>query len=221
MCYCCLYFITKDYSTSNIYEFFLLFFGGVLSSIGLSAVPFKRCLMQSKINFHWAVYVIALINIFAALTLMLIDCKHGRYEKTGVKKVLTIFCLSITVLSLILGIILFVIELKGIMDCDNKVFVVQNELSNIINETDNLTFWNVYGTYVCNAGFCVLNLASIFFCIFTVLYVFTGTINQDELFKYFGSENKKENDNRNNLNNRNVVVIISERTYERNANGQN
>ena len=219
MCHCCLYFIKKDHFSSVSHEFVLILFGGIFSSVGLSAVPFKRCLMKSLINFHWTVYIISVINVFIALNLIIVYCKYESNEKILLKKVYSIFCLFLSVLSLILGIFLFVFEIKGISNC-GQTYIVQSELTNMINKTDKLTFWNVYGTYVCDFGLCVFNLAAIFFCVINLLYLFTGTETPDELLHYFENKNREVRNEINNRNNRNAVVIISERTHYTNTNEQ-
>ena len=88
---------------------------------------------------------------------------------------------------------------------------------NVINKTDKLTFWNVYGTYVCDVGFCAFNLAAFFYCILTLIYLFSGTETPSELIQYYENKNREE---RNEIINRNTVVTISERTHDRNTNGQ-
>ena len=72
------------------------------------------------------------------------------------------------------------------------------------NET--LTFWNIYGTYLCGFGFNIFEIVSFFYSISTIIYAFSETSNSTGLLEYY---RRKENNNINNANNRNNVQIIT------------
>ena len=214
MCFCCLYFITKDYSYVILMETVILFFAECLLSIGLSAVPFKKCMMETK-NFHYTVYIISLINFFTALIICIIYCKCEEKENNLLKKIILIINLILTVLIVGLGILLFYHEIIEILDCDTYI---SSEIANLINKTDGLTFWNIYGTYISNGAFCLLNFVSIFYCIIALLYVCTRTKNPSELLQHFDKKGREKRNNQNNRNVENRAVINSEIIQVRNVN---
>ena len=203
MCLCCIYCIKKDYYSTVVMVFVFIFMACSFSSTGLSAAPFKKCIRESIKKFHINVYIISMVQLFLGLLMLLLLCKTNRYHI--IEKILSFSLLLFPILLIIAGIYLLVNESSDISNYDSS-YVKLVDVPILDKDSETLTFWNVYGTYVCGSGFIIFEFLAFIYSIPTIIYAFSETSNSTELLEYY---RKKENNNINNANNCNNVRIIT------------